>query len=357
MAGWPRMRPERVSMARPPSPKLVERALALIVECESAPAALVPDALAALQQWCGTSPEHAAAAQEAQRLWGQLAGMTDGLKAHFTEQRAEPRAKADASAGRQSRQRRHLLLSAAALLGTGGLAAGGLRWYWLQPVFTATYVTPTAQTRRLVLPDGHGRDGSQLDMAPRSALDVALFRERREVRMGGGEVRFDVAHDPLRPFTILTRQVRIEVVGTVFTVRDRGGPISVGVERGHVRVQVFTKQGPDRVVLEAPIDLLAGQSLGIEQGHATVRSTDTTAMSAWREGWLVFNNARLGDALESVNAYRRQPILSRDPRVAAMRLSGRFQADDATELLAVLPTILPLAVHPRADGSVELTPR
>ncbi len=88
-----------------------------------------------------------------------------------------------------------------------------------------------------------------------------------------------------------------------------------------------------------------------------VRATDTAALSAWRDGWLVFENARLEDALPSVNAYRTRPISTGDRRVASLRLSGRFRARDSAGLLAVLPTILPVYAMTRGDGSVELQAR
>jgi transmembrane sensor len=40
--------------------------------------------------------------------------------------------------------------------------------------------------------------------------------------------------------------------------------------------------------------------------------------------------------------------------VAALRLTGRFRANDSAGLLAVLPSILPLRVRPQADGGVQL---
>ena len=40
-----------------------------------------------------------------------------------------------------------------------------------------------------------------------------------------------------------------------------------------------------------------------------------------------------------------------------MRLSGRFRVNDSEGLMAALPTILPLTVAPRPDGSVALLAR
>jgi len=214
---------------------------------------------------------------------------------------------------------------------------------------------------KVTLADGGGNAaGSQLDIAPQSAVDVTLYRQRRIVDMSRGEVRFEVAHDTQRPFLVRTRAAVIEVVGTVFTVRDRGGPVTVGVEQGHVRVQVHARQGDGASSRNAPqaIDLRGGELVEVQDGHAdAVRQADIRAMSAWREGWLVFDNTPLGEALAVVNSYRASPIVSASERIDALRLSGRFRANDSAALVAVLPTILPVTAVSRAGGGVELQPR
>jgi transmembrane sensor len=340
-----------------PRERLIERALALIVEGEIAPGEAAQRARAAMNQWRSKSPEHAAALLEARHRWDALSDMAGELRSHFDEPAV---GMAAAQSGRRS-QRRKILLSIAGLLGGGLVAGRGVQWYWQQPVFQAAYSTRTAQMLKVTLADGGGNAaGSQLDIAPQSAVDVTLYRQRRIVDMSRGEVRFEVAHDTQRPFLVRTRAAVIEVVGTVFTVRDRGGPVTVGVEQGHVRVQVHARQGDGASARNAPqaIDLRGGELVEVQDGHAdAVRQADIRAMSAWREGWLVFDNTPLGEALAVVNSYRASPIVSASERIDALRLSGRFRANDSAALVAVLPTILPVTAVSRAGGGVELQPR
>ena len=67
-------------MASAPEEKLIERALALIVESESAPQDAAVGARLALSRWRSRSAEHAAAAQEARRRWDALGGMAAELR-------------------------------------------------------------------------------------------------------------------------------------------------------------------------------------------------------------------------------------------------------------------------------------
>jgi transmembrane sensor len=337
-----------------PRERLIERALALIVEVEVAPTEAARRAYIALNQWSNKSPEHAAAVLEARHRWDALGGMAEDLRAHFDE----PVSTMGAVTPNSMPQRRKLLLSIAGLLGGGLIAGRSVQWYWQQPVFCTAYNTSTAQMLKVRLADAaNGAPGSQLDIAPQSAINVALYRQRRVIEMARGEVRFDVAHDAQRPFQVHTRGAVIEVVGTVFTVRDRGGPITVGVEQGHVRVQVRALDGMQTPQVEI-IDLQRGELVEVRDGHAdAVRQSDTRALSAWREGWLVFENTPLGDALAAVNSYRNQPIISADARTNALRLSGRFRTNDSVGLVAVLPTILPVTTVLKPDGGVELQAR
>ncbi|MCY1507693.1 FecR protein [compost metagenome] len=340
----------RAATAVVPRERLIERALALIVEDEIAPPSPAANsARLALDQWRTRSPEHAAAVREARERWNALGGMADDLRAHFDEPVPAP--------APRNPSRRKMLLSVAGLLGAGVVAGRGVQWYWQQPVFQATYRTPNARMLKVTLADAADASaGSRLDLAPQSAVDVTLYRRRRVIDMARGEVRFDVAPDADRPFVVRTREAIIEVVGTAFTVRDRGGPITVGVEHGHVRVQVLRQAGTERS--GEVVDLRAGDMLEVRDGHADpVRQADTAALSAWRDGWLVFDNTPLGDALAAVNSYRNAPITGADARIDAMRLSGRFRTNDSAGLLDALPAILPLVAVARPDGSVSLQAR
>jgi len=72
--------PERRIAPRAPDEKRIERALALIVESESAPHDAAAAARLALARWRGRSAEHAAAAEEARRRWDALGGIVAALR-------------------------------------------------------------------------------------------------------------------------------------------------------------------------------------------------------------------------------------------------------------------------------------
>ncbi len=92
------------------------------------------------------------------------------------------------------------------------------------------------------------REGSivQAEVASSGAVEVVSANQVR-VRIDRGVMRFDVAKNPARRFSVVAGDVEVRVVGTRFVVR-REAIASVQVERGVVEVW---KGGAQRAVLTA----------------------------------------------------------------------------------------------------------
>lgn len=318
----------------------VEHALALIAGAEVGTEEAAQRALQKLARWRAESVAHEAAYQEADRRWRLLGRMAPALRGQFGEPAAPPPGKIS------GRQRRALLSLGIVAVGTGAL---GWRFYLddTQPRFANHYRTRTRQLLEAALPDG-----SRIDLSAQTELSVALYRGRRTVRLLSGEARFDVAHDLERPFVVTTPSGTVEVLGTVFSVSERGGLMSVSVARGHVRVRPASAQD----ALPA-VELRAGETIALRDGMAgPVRQMDVLDVAAWRGGWLVFDNTRLDEALPAINAFLGNPLVL-DPGAGALRLTGRFRAGDPSGLLAALTSILPVAATVQGDGGVRISRR
>ena len=100
----------------------------------------------------------------------------------------------------------------------------------------------------------------------------------------------------------------------------------------------------------------AGQGSHIDaQGKvAAPYAVDANAVTAWRRGKLVFDNAPLSEVVVEVSRYRAQPLHVAPGKAAALRLSSTFSTDDPDALLRALPSILPVQVKTRPDGSSEI---
>ncbi|MEB6588758.1 MULTISPECIES: FecR family protein [Pseudomonas] len=234
---------------------------------------------------------------------------------------------------------RQALAASVALLALG-LGWGG--WHYQQLNHQGSLQTAFGERRQVDLPDG-----SHLELNGSTQLQVDFSAGQRHIRLSAGEVMFTVAHDSGRPFVVDTAQGSVTVTGTRFDVRLDPASTRVAVEQGSVRVQ---GQGASLA------QLTAGQGSHIDE-HGKVAApyaVNTAALTAWRQGKLVFDNATLAEVVAEASRYRSQPLRVAPGKVAQLRLSSTFSTDDTDALLRALPSILPVAIKAHEDGSREI---
>lgn len=232
----------------------------------------------------------------------------------------EPAAQRPSSEERQDWRWSHLLPrpALAALCCTAALAVGvGWHRWQQQPTFTGSHLTPSGQAKTITLPDG-----TALSLDADTQAQVALYRDRREVRITQGQILFAVAPDSARPFHVLAGPARVTVVGTRFSVRYRAtgmeaGSVQVAVQEGHVRVA--GAQGA-----ATPADLVAGQVLSVSPAGVLgpVAAVAPGSIALWRKGLVRFENTPLADALAELERYGTTGLVVHDPAVAALRIGG-----------------------------------
>ncbi|WIE48606.1 FecR family protein [Pseudomonas sp. GM17] len=231
----------------------------------------------------------------------------------------------------------------AAALGLGlfsGLGRSG--------IYSAEFATALGERRHVALPDG-----SQVDLNSRSRLLVRFERGQRSVELSEGEAMFSVEHDSSRPFVVAAGPGKVTVTGTRFDVRRDATQTRVAVEQGTVKVQGREAADGEFVSLTAGL----GTAVDARGRVAAAYAVDSQALTAWRSGKLVFNNASLSDVAAEVSRYRQQPLRVGNEAVGRLRLTSVFKADDTDALLKALPSILPVAVKTHADGSQEIIAR
>ncbi|MFJ4347145.1 FecR family protein [Pseudomonas sp. NPDC089401] len=307
-----------------------EQAAAWFVRVQDAPgdAALHKQ----LRDWLGADPRHRAEYDALATVWRAAS--------QIPRQRLE--ALCEPEPVRQLPRRRllhHALAASVAVLALG-LAWGG--WHYRQLNHQDTLLTAFGERRQVDLPDG-----SHLELNGATQLQVDFSAGRRHIQLQAGEAMFIVAHDSSRPFVVDTAQGSVTVTGTRFDVRLDPAATRVAVEQGSVRVQ-----GRDASLAQ----LSAGQGSFID-AHGKVAApfaVDAGALTAWRQGKLVFDNATLAEVVAEVSRYRAQPLRVAPGKVAQLRLSSTFSTDDTDALLRALPSILPVAIKAHEDGSREI---
>ncbi|PMY34146.1 peptide ABC transporter substrate-binding protein [Pseudomonas sp. GW456-L14] len=215
-------------------------------------------------------------------------------------------------------------------------------------LYSAEFATALGERRHVALPDG-----SQVDLNSRSRLLVRYEQGLRSVELSEGEAMFSVEHDSSRPFVVAAGPGKVTVTGTRFDVRRDAAQTRIAVEQGTVRVQGRDAADSDFVNLTAGL----GTAVDARGQVAAAYAVDPQALTAWRSGKLVFNNASLNEVAAEVSRYREQPLRVGSEAVGRLRLTSVFKADDTDALLKALPSILPVAVKTHADGSQEIIAR
>ncbi|MNY86609.1 fec operon regulator FecR [compost metagenome] len=196
-------------------------------------------------------------------------------------------------------------------------------------------------------------DGSRLRLDAATRLEVAYYRNRREVKLLEGQAMFKVSANPTMPFNVLAGPVRVTVVGTRFAVRytpslpgDAG--VRVAVEEGKVRV------AGDHVVM-----LSAGQQVTSDRdGVLTdVRPVALAEVAPWKNQRVRFDSQRLDVALAELGRYVDVPLIIHDPAVAALPITGVFNPADLSTFQRVLPASLPVRLKVIGQGSWEIVMR
>jgi transmembrane sensor len=288
----------------------------------------------ALDAWLDASPANLRAYQQVLATWNAFgacaAEVLDELE--FRQNRTIPR--------RASRRW---------LVGAGGFAiAAALAVTVLPPVLfqarAQDYATAIGQHRRVEL-----ADGSVIDINAKSRLSVTLGRHERRVVMPDGEAIFDVAPDKNRPFLVQAANHVVQVVGTQFDVRNRGGELTVTVARGVVQVRPGVAQPGHSYVL-TPGERLEIAPAGAEQ----VKVVDPQESFGWRTGRLVYRAEPLANVVADLNRQFPEQIRIEDPELARTPISGVVVVDNQRSVVQRLTLMLPIRSIPSGQGLLLL---
>ncbi len=190
-----------------------------------------------------------------------------------------------------------------------------------------TVSTGTGERRVLSL-----QDGSRITLNTDTRVAVRYDKEARRVTLERGEALFEVRRAPTWPFIVTAGGREIRALGTAFEVRRYGEQqVSITLVEGRISVTPAGSAGsPPRrevTVLASP-----GQRVTFTP-HQLPRLDRPVLkqMIAWQSGEVVFDDTRLSDAAREMNRYSERRIVIEEPGVAALRVSGLFQAGDSME--------------------------
>ncbi len=192
-------------------------------------------------------------------------------------------------------------------------------------------------------------DGSSVELAPRTTVEVAYSATERLLDMQGGEANFTVAPNKTRPFIVRVNDLQVRAVGTQFDIRQAGARVVVQVIEGKIDISRGSADGSVNVAHVA-----AGQQ------YTLPGTADAVALTAsgsnqdltWREGRLQYLGEPLDSVIEDVNRYVSRPIIIRGEDLKALTYTGTIFTQSIDEWLDAIPREFPVVVITEADRTV-----
>lgn len=303
-----------------------------------------------LDAWRAADPRHEKAWQDFSRTWDELPAMRS--LAELVPVSAIAANDQDDAVPHRWQLRKSAWGAVAAIL----IAAIAIPTYVWQ-ARPEQYATQIAQTRLIALPDG-----TQVTLGPRSSLEVKFNDGERRVALTGGEAFFEVVHDKGRPFFVEAGTSQVRVLGTKFDVNYSHQTVRVSVLQGLVEVRDQTRGAhgqPDTQLLRA------GQRTEIALAAPDVRNATTTpgpalallpaqSPGAWREGRMVYENARLADLVADVNRYYAPGVILKDPAIGDFRVTAAFKASEIPAFMNAVSGIVPVHAEEDPNGAFRL---
>lgn len=160
-------------------------------------------------------------------------------------------------------------------------------------------------------------DGTRVWLGNYSRLRFPLCFESDHRRVeASGEIYFDVAPDPDKPFTVDLENASVRVFGTEFLVQQQQGHSVATLVEGSVS---FTTAAGESVVMHP------GNQAETAGAEIELREVDTRLYTALRDGFLLFDRMTLGEIARRLEVRYECRIRFGNEKAAQEIISARIQ--------------------------------
>ena len=244
------------------------------------------------------------------------------------------------------------------------------------PFIPSLHEQALTQTQTLKTPIGKQNsftmnDGTHIQLNTNTIVEVAYTSSFRQLTLVQGEARFDVAKDKSRPFTVTSGEKSFTALGTIFNVQKSDySKMELMVTEGRVLItkanealevikQTLLTVNENTQKSELPGVLVISGEKAIIAKHVNTPvekvSLDQVQRDlAWQQGMLIFDGEPLSKALIEVSRYTSSNFKILDPKMANMKVSGYFKANDVDGLLASLKSNFNITYSISADSKILL---
>jgi transmembrane sensor len=279
----------------------------------------------AFQTWIEQSAAHREAFDNMARTWAGLEGL-DYSAATSAPHAAETEAAPIADRVMINRRRLFAIAASAAAVTVGGIA--------YRTSTAQIYETATGQRSVVKL-----EDGSSLSLDGASKVQFRTDGSSRTAWLEQGRASFEVAHDPLRPFSVHVDEAIVVAIGTAFSVEQLSDEIRAELYSGKIEV-IDGHETPDvrHYQLLNQGDRFTARNDG---SKPIVTHNNSSEGGSWIQGILNFDNEALSVAVERMNRYSTRQI-ALPPDLYRQKVSGIFKAGETAQFVTAVCQLLNL---------------
>lgn len=293
---------------------------------------------AEFEQWISANAHNARLFEQMVAVWqytDAIAELPGFLALRAKALNAMEQAQASSEAAKSPSRRR-------ALAAAAGFALFAVMGAWNWSTGPDVYATSIGERRNIQL-----ADGSRVSLDAASQISVSFKDERRSIMLDHGRAKFDVAKDPMRPFTVTAGSQAVVAIGTSFSVELLKDQLRVLLFEGEVAVvpqKTVVKSLPSVKNSASAASLHPGQELvaTLTTGAGKIIESDSDRALSWEEGRIDFIDIPLSEAVERINRYSALPIMIEDAAAGRKIINGVFDAGDTESFLSGVTSLYKL---------------
>ncbi len=213
-----------------------------------------------------------------------------------------------------------------------------------------TVVVPYGKRTQITLSDS---STIWLNSGSKLVYPVHFADNKREVFLDG-EAVFIVTPDKSHPFHVVTRDMEIKVLGTVFDLcaYSDDSTVNTVLERGSV--ELIYKQGS----LFGPTKekMVPGMLAAFDLADKTLiqKKVNTKDYTSWKDGYLVMEKNSLGSIAKKLSRYYNVSIEIESPELAGETFSGYLDLrNSATQVLSLISEMMDIELE-QSDHLIKI---
>ncbi|WP_127130874.1 FecR family protein [Pseudoflavitalea rhizosphaerae] len=210
---------------------------------------------------------------------------------------------------------------------------GSIAWH--------TMSTPKGRQFQLQLPDG-----SQVWLNAASSIRYpsTFSGNERKVEIDG-EAYLEIAIDKNKPFIVITRKQKVEVIGTSFNINAYSDELNERTTLLEGSVKVKHNHSSSSSLLQP------GRQAQVDENTVTVRDADVDEAIAWKNGLFHFVNADIPTVMRQLQRWYNIEV-SYEGAIPKREFQGKMQRDlNLSELISLLEKA---DLHIKLEGERKL---